>query len=431
MEAASTSFQKNRNELLDELQQGAFKYFLDKTNSSNGLVLDSTWKDSPCSIAAVGFGLAVLAVSADHGWLTREEALERTLVTLQFFANSPQGPEPDVTGYQGFYYHFLDPVTGQRSWKSELSTIDTTILLAGMLVAAQYFDQDQSGEREIRQLADQLYRRVDWNWAQDGEFAVRHGWLPEKGFLENRWQGYDEALLLYVLGLGSPEHPLPSESYNAYTSTYRWEKLYGYELLHAAPLFVHQFSHVWIDFRGMQDNYMRAHGIDYFENSRRAAYVHQQHAIRNPYQFEGYNEFTWGITASEGPVQGTEPQQLNGRTFYGYLARGVPEPDDGTLSPWTAITALPFVPEIALPTIKHYTETYPQLSGEYGLKCSLNPSFPNKDETGWFSDHFYGINEGPIVLMIENYRSGLLWRLMRECSPIVKGLHRAGFQGEG
>jgi hypothetical protein len=410
MASANTPDEKEAIGLLDEMQRGAFKYFLDKTHPQTGLVLDSTWNDSPSSIAAVGFGLAALPVSVEHGWISRDEAVERSIVTMRFFANSHQGPEPDATGYQGFYYHFLDPVSGQRSWESELSTIDTTVLICGVLVAAQYFDQDLAGDREILELADQLYRRVNWQWAQDGELAVRHGWLPESGFLEHRWQGYDESLLLYLLGLGSPDHPLPRESYKAFTSTYRWETLYGYELLHAAPLFVHQQSHVLIDLRGIQDEFMRARGIDYFENSRRAVYVHQQHAIQNPYQFEEYGEFVWGITASEGPVQGPKPLQLDGRTYHGYLARGVPEPDDGTLSPWTAITSLPFAYQIALPTIKHYAEMFPQLAGEYGLKCSLNPTFPGEtqDKPGWFSDHYYGINEGPILLMIENYRSGLL-----------------------
>lgn len=423
--------ESKENEMLDELQHDAFKYFLDKTNPKNGLVLDSTWKDAPSSIAAVGFGLAVLPVSVERSFISRDEAVERTLITLRFFAKSHQGPEKNATGYQGFYYHFLDSNTGQRSWDCELSTIDTTLLIFGMLVAAQYFDRDISGEREIRQLADQLYRRVNWNWAQDGEVTVSHGWFPERGFLEHRWQGYDEAVLLYLLGLGSPDHPLPDESYKAYTSTYRWQKLYGYELLHAAPLFIHQFPHVWIDFRGIQDEPMRSRGIDYFENSRRASYVNQQHAIQNPHQHQGYGEFTWGITASEGPVSGSESQQVDGHTFYGYLARGVPEPDDGTLSPWTSITSLPFAPEIALPTIKHYAETFPKLAGKYGLKCSLNPTFPGEtqDSPGWFSDHYYGINEGPITLMIENYRSGLIWRLMKGCSPLVEGLRKAGFKG--
>jgi hypothetical protein len=431
MALTDKAYEKEGNEMLDEFQRAAFGYFLDKTPAETGLVLDSTWKDAPSSIAGAGFGLAVLLAGVKREWISRNEAVERALTTIRFFANSHQGPEPDASGYQGFYYHFLDPHTGKRAWKCELSTMDTAILLYGMLAAGQFFDADRPGEAEIRSLVDQLYRRVNWNWAQDGALTVRHGWLPESGFLEYRWQGYDEALLLYVLGLGSAEHPLPPESYRAYTSTYRWETHYGHELLYAAPLFVHQFPHVWIDFRGIQDEPVRARGLDYFENGRRAALVHQQHAIQNPHGFQGYGEHAWGITASEGPVSGTQPVQVDGRTYFGYLARGVPEPDDGTLSPWTAITSVAFVPQIAMATVKHYAEAFPQLLGEYGLKCSLNPTFPGKkgESPGWFSEHYYAINEGPIVLMIENYRTDLLWRLAKQCAPIVEGLRRAGFKG--
>ena len=419
----------DESEYLDELQRTAFRYFVDKTNPQNGLVLDSTWESAPASIAAVGFRFTVDLVGVERGWISRDEGVERSLVTLRFFADSHQGTEPDATGYHGFYYHFLDPGSGQRVWECELSTIDTTLLVSGMLAAAQYFDRDRPGEREVRRLANELYRRVNWHWAQDGQPTVRHGWRPESGFLEHRWQGYDEALLLYLLGLGSPQYPLPSDSYPAYTATYRWEKHYGYEYLYAGPLFIHHFSHVWIDFRAIQDSPMRARGLDYFENSRRAAYIHQQHAMKNPHGFDGYGEHAWGITASEGPVQGPEPVEAEGRIFYGYMARGIPGPDDGTLSPWTAITSLPFAPEIARPAVKHYVEAYPQLVGPYGLKCSLNPSFPEgrQNRTGWFSSHYYGINEGPVVLMIENYRSGLIWRLMRQCRHVIEGLRRAGF----
>lgn len=419
-----------QEDLLDALQKNAFKYFTQEVNPKNGLIADSTWDNGVCSIAAVGFALACYPVGVEHGWMSRQNAIERTLVTLHFFQTSPQGMESDTTGYQGFYYHFLDLKAGGRTWDSELSTIDTSLLVYGMLVAAQYFDRDVPGEREIRELADQLYRRVNWNWAQDGKLTVRHGWLPESGFLRYRWQGYDEGLLLYLLGLGSPDHSLPSKSYREYTSSYRWEKLYGYEILHAAPLFVHQFPQVWIDFRGIQDEPMHARGLDYFENSRRATYVHQQHAIQNPSGFDGYGEHVWGITASEGPIQGSEPREIDGRIFYGYLARGVPGPDDGTLSPWTAITALPFAAEIALPTIEHFYQTYPQLNGPYGMKCSLNPSFrENTDESaGWFSQHYYGINEGPVVLMIENFRSGLIWRMLGSSAYVEKGLKQAGFR---
>ena len=422
-----------QDDLLDALQKDGFKYFLEKVNPGNGLVADSTWENGVSSIAAVGFALACYPVGVERGWISRQDAVERALVTLRYFQSSPQGTEPGTTGYQGFYYHFLDWQTGQRSWNSELSTMDTTLLLYGMLTAAQYFEDDVTGERELRGLSDLLYRRVNWNWAQDEELTVRHGWLPESGFLGHRWQGYDEALLLYLLGLGSPDHSLPRESYRAYTSSYLWETLYGYEVLHAAPLFVHQFPQVWIDFRGLQDEPMRARGLDYFENSRRATYVHQQHAIQNPSGFEGYGEYAWGITASEGPIQGTEPIELDGRTYYGYLARGVPGPDDGTLSPWTTITALPFAPEIALPAIEYFHKTYPQLAGPYGLKCSLNPGFRENPEAeaGWFSEHYYGVNEGPVVLMIENYRSGLIWRLSGSSPYIQEGLKQAGFRSSG
>jgi hypothetical protein len=280
-------------------------------------------------------------------------------------------------------------------------------------------------------LADALYQRVDWRWALNGGPTVSHGWKPESGFLKDRWEGLDEALFLYVLGLGSPLHPLPKESYTAWTSTFRWEELYGYEFVFAAPLFVHQFPHIWIDFRGIQDDYMRQKGLDYFENSCRATYVQQQYAIHNPQKFIGYNEHCWGITASEGPAGDSSVVDDAGRRFFGYHARGVPEPDDGTLSPWVVIASLPFAPEIVIPTVKSFNSMYPQLLGKYGFTCSLNPTFRggSKSEPGWMSKNYYGINEGPNVLMIENYRSGLLWRLLKLCPYVVEGLRRAGFRG--
>jgi hypothetical protein len=431
MASTSTHDEKEAIELLDELQHGAFKYFLDKTNPENGLVPDNTWEGAPSSIAAVGFALASYAVAVERNLLTRADAIERTLTTLRFFHNSAQGPEPNTTGYKGFYYHFLDMKTGGRVWECEISTIDTACLIMGMLANTMYFDQNVAAEREIRKLADSLYQRVDWQWALNGGPTVSHGWKPESGFLKDRWEGLDEALFLYVLGLGSPLHPLPKESYTAWTSTFRWEELYGYEFVFAAPLFVHQFPHVWIDFRGIQDDYTRQKGLDYFENSRRATYVQQHYAIHNPLNFMGYNEHCWGITASEGPAGDSYVVDDAGRRFFGYLARGVPEPDDGTLSPWVVIASLPFAPEIVLPTVENFNTVYPQLLGKYGFTCSLNPTFRSgsKTEPGWMSKNYYGINEGPNVLMIENYRSGLLWQLMKEYKPVVEGLRKAGFQG--
>jgi hypothetical protein len=418
------------NEELDKLQRDTFGYFLKETNPANGLVRDSTREGTPASITAVGLGLATYLVGAERGFITRVEAARRALTTLRFFWNSPQGEEPDATGHKGFYYHFLDMQTGRRAWRSELSTIDTTFLLAGVLASAEYFDRDTAGEREIRSLADAIYRRADWKWAQNGGITVSHGWKPETGFLKYRWEGYSEAILLYALGLGSPTHPLTEESYGAWTSTYRWKKLYGHEFLYAGPLFIHQLSHVWIDFRGIQDDFMRAKGIDYFENSRRATYVQQQYAIRNPRNFRGYNENCWGITASDGP--GPATSRVNGveRRFFDYKARGIPYgPDDGTIAPWAAVASLPFAPEIVLPALKYFGEEYPQMTSEYGFKCSFNPSFTagKRNKRGWVSKGYYGLDQGPIVLMIENYRTGLVWRLMRQCPYLVTGLRRAGF----
>jgi hypothetical protein len=416
---------------LHELQKDTFTYFWRTTNPENGLIPDNTLAATPASIAGVGLALASYVVGVDRGFVTRAEALERILATLRFFWNSRQGTDPDATGHRGFYYHFLDTCTGRRASRCEVSTIDTTILLAGVLTAAAYFDQDTTAERDVRALAAQLYRRVDWRWAQNGGATVTHGWTPERGFIRYRWEGYNEALLLYVLGLGSPTHALPKESYLAWTSTYRWKTLYGHAFLYGGPLFMHQLSHLWIDLRGIQDAWMRAHGSDYFENSRRATYVQQAYAIRNRKRFAGYGEHLWGITASNGP--GPAVRRVHGvtRRFLGYRARGVPNgPDDGTLAPWAVVASLPFAPEIVLPTLEHYLERYPSMHREHGLVCSLNPTFPGSPRHGggWVSGSHFALDQGPIVLMIENYRSGLLWRLMHRCPVMVNGLRRAGFE---
>jgi hypothetical protein len=421
-----------QDELLTSLQLDSFTYFIHKTNPDNGLVLDKSREDWPASIAAVGFALATYPGGVECGFMTRDEAIARTLVTLRFFANSSHGPESDATGYRGFYYHFLDMTSGRRAWRCELSSVDTAFLLAGMLAAAAYFRRETEQEDEIRSLADALYRRTDWRWMLNGGAALSHGWTPEKGFLHFSWQGYDEALLLYVLGLGSPTFPLPAESYQAWLSTYKWKRIFGIEHLYAGPLFIHQLSHVWIDFRGIRDEFMRLHELDYFENSRRATLIQQQYAIRNPREFEHYDELCWGITASDGP--GPRTLRVDGieRVFYDYVARGVPYgPDDGTVAPWAVIASLPFAPEIVLPTIRNYERMQLNESQQYGYKATFNSTYPvqPKHEYGWVSPYHFGINQGPIVNMIENYRSGFLWSLMRRCPYVVTGLRRAGFSG--
>ena len=421
-----------QNELLRTLQRDAFTYFMHKTNPTNGLVLDKSRDGWPASIAAVGLALAAYPGGVECGFMTRDDAVRRTLATLRFFANASHGPGSDATGHKGFYYHFLDMKSGQRAWRSELSSVDTAFLLAGMLAAAAYYQQQTAEEDEIRTLGDALYRKADWQWMQHGEAAVSHGWTPEKGFLPYRWNGYDEALIIYLLGLGSPTHPLPLESYRAWSSTYKWKRIYGIEFLYGGPLFIHQLSHVWVDFRGIRDEFMRQHDLDYFENSRRATFVQQQYAIRNPCEFEHYDEVCWGITSSDGPGPGT--LLVNGieRVFYDYIARGAPYgPDDGTLAPWAVVASLPFAPEIVLPTIQNYERMQLKEAQQYGYKATFNPTFPvqPKHEYGWVSPYHFGINQGPIVTMIENHRSGFLWSLMRQCPYLVTGLRRAGFTG--
>ncbi len=428
----------SHDQLLRDLQRHTFGYFLHESNPTNGLVKDKTAgpekdktpKSWPASIAAVGLALAAYPVGVETGLLRRDEAILRTLATLRFFQQSQQGTHPDATGYKGFYYHFLDMNAGRRVWSCELSTVDTAFLVIGMLTAAAYFDRGSGEEMEIRNLADELYRRVDWNWARNGGSLLTHGWKPESGFLQYCWEGYDEASLLYTLALGSPTHPLPADSYSDWTSTYAWKKIYGYEYLYSGPLFTHQLSHIWIDFRGIQDAFMCEKGIDYFENSRRAAYVHQQYAIQNPQDWAGYGEHCWGITASDGP--GPTTRKIGGveRTFYDYLARGAPYgPDDGSIAPWAVVASLPFAPEIVLPTIEYFEHLRLRVACPYGFKATYNPTFETTGRHGWISPYHFGLDQGPIVLAIANYQTGILWELLRACPYVITGLRRAGFTG--
>ena len=418
--------------MLDDLQRETFQYFVHETNRENGLIRDRTAEGSPASIAAVGLGLASYVVGVERGLMSRDEAVARTLTTLRFLWDAPQGSEADATGYRGFVYHFLDMHSGRRAIGSEVSTIDTAFLVIGALVAGGYYDGSSEDEAEIRELAEKLYRRVDWAWALNRGTTLSHGWRPERGFIPYRWDGYSEALILYALALGSPTHPVPKEAYDAWTKGFEWRRIYDREYVHAGPLFIHQLSHVWLDLKGIQDDVMRPAGIDYFENSRRATYVQQAYAVRNPGQFREYGERTWGITASAGPADHVCEVDGQERRFYGYVARGVPDgPDDGTLSPWAVVASLPFAPEIVLPTIRHYDEAYPEMRHAYGFRCSFNPTFPTEasGRVGWVSNGYYGLNQGPIVLMIENYWSGLIWSLVKRCPHVVRGLHRAGFRG--
>lgn len=418
------------DELLDLFQFAAFRYFLENVNAANGLVADTNRSGSPCSIAVVGFALSCYPIGVERGWMTREEAISRTLATLRFFSESPQNGQPDAAGYKGFYYHFLDLQSGKRVWQSELSPIDSALLVAGMLAVQTWFAGSAPGEEEIRRLSDALYRRMDWPWARNGGKTIMQGWKPECGFLHYGWEGYSEALILYVLAMGSPTYHLPEGSYPAWTSTYQWENLYGHDYLYAGPLFIHQFSHAWIDFKGLRDPFMREKRSDYFENTRKAAWIQREYALRNPRECRGYGETFWGFTAGDGP--GNRIVQTVGavRRYFGYVARGVPYgPDDGTISPAAIFGSLPFAPDIAWPAIRLFRERDPRLAGNYRVPSGLNPTYTHNDPLGWISDGCFGLDQGLIVLMIENYRSQRLWNLMRECSYIRTGLRRAGFRG--
>jgi hypothetical protein len=414
------------------LQLSTVLYYLHETNPDNGLVRDKTDPHAPVSIAAVGMALATMPVVVERGVIARDFAAKMTLKRLRYLLQCPQGPEPDASGYKGFFYHFLDIETGRRVWECELSTIDSAFLFAGALTAGTYFDRDVPIEVEIRTLADTLYHRADWNWARNGEPTLTHGWRPETGFIPHRYRGYDEGLLLYILGLGSPTHPLPLESYPAYCATYEWKQIYDRELLYSGPLFTHQLSHLWIDFRGLRDDFMRAHESDYFENTRQATLVQQEYAIRNPLGYVGYGEHCWGFTASDGP--GNVRRTVNGveREFFDYIARGAPfGPDDGTVAPWVVVASLPFAPEVVIPTMQRFARMDLGMTAKYGFSPSFNQSFAMPDSpTGWWvTPYHFGIDQGPVVLMIENYRTGLLWDIMRRSPAIVTGLRRAGFQG--
>jgi hypothetical protein len=428
----ATSTLADQHAMLVRLQRDSFAYFVHEVNPRNGLVKDKTADNWPASIAAVGMALTVYPIGVERGFMTRAHALKLTLATLRFFATSEQGTGPHASGHQGFYYHFLDMDTGRRAWDCELSSIDTALLMAGVLLAAAYFDGAGSDETEVRSLADVLYRRVNWAWMCDPDQLICHGWTPESGFLPFHWAGYDEALILYLLALGSPTHGITPGSYAAWTRSYEWKTVYGIAYLYAGPLFIHQMSHLWVDFRGLQDRFMREHDSDYFENSRRATLVQQGYAIENPQGYAQYGQFSWGVTASDGPGCGQRMVDGVSRSFFDYVARGAPfGPDDGTLAPWAVVACLPFAPEIVLPTIAQFQQRRLCEANPYGFKASFNPSFHTAGggKAGWVSPYHFGINEGPTVIMIANYLDDFPWRLMRNCPYLLTGLRKAGFHG--
>lgn len=418
------------DETLDALQRAAFAYFLHETNPDNGLVADTSRDGSPSSIAVCGFALSCYPVAVERGWIPRADAVARTLTLLRFLRDSDQSGTPQATGFKGLYYHFLDMRSGKRVWNSELSLIDSALLIAGALVAREYFTEATAAENELRELVDVLYRRVDWGWAQNGRAEISHGWKPESGFLNYGWEGYSEAILLYVLAMGSPTLPATGDCYKAWTATYQWENLYGQDFLYAGPLFVHQFSHAWIDFRDIRDAFMREKKSDYFENSKRAVLVQQKYCEINPRSFAGYGTNEWGLTACDGPTDATPNVGTHTQRLFGYSARGVPYgPDDGTLGGWSALASLPFAPALAMRAARAMLAQHPEIVPDGRFGSSFNATLAQPDGSAWVSTGHFGLDQGIVVMMIENYRTGLIWRLMRGCEYIRKGLAATGFRG--
>ncbi len=399
--------------LLDTVQHAGVMYFWNEANPANGMVKDRDTGGSVSSIAATGFGLSALCIGVDHGWLDRAAVRSRVLTTLNTFWTGPQGTAVNgMIGYKGLYYHWLDMNTATRTWDAELSTIDTALLMAGIIDARHYFTGSDPEEVQIRALADSIYLRCNWEFMRNFSNGIKMGWKPGGGGFGGfgPWVGYNEAMILYILALGSPTHPIPASQWTTWTSTYSWQTRYGYTNINFPPLFGHQYSHCWVDFRGLQDVFTFSKGITYFENSRRATLAQRAYCIANPSNWVAYSDSLWGLTASDDP--------------FGYAAHGAPPPwsENGTITPTAGISSLPFAPEVVVPLMHNLWDNWRgTLWGPYGFTDAFNPT------QSWVGQDVLGIDQGPIVMMIENYRNEAVWRRISQNEWIANGLTRAGF----
>jgi hypothetical protein len=392
---------------LDDLQQRSFRYFWEQADPQTGLVPDRARMDgSPLdanhhnvgSIAATGFGLTSLCIAADRGWIAKPEALERTRNTLRFF-------DARAFHQRGWFYHWMDAKTGERRWDSEVSSIDTALLLAGVLTVRQCFRSDQ----EIVRLATRIYQRVDFRWMLNGHpLLLSHGWKPESGFLRARWDTYSEDTILYLLAIGSPTHPIsPASWYALWRDRYRYEG-HSYFTTIGVPLFMHQYAHAWIDYRNRRET--KGDRIDYFQNSVSATLAHRAFCINLSHDFPAFGPDIWGITASDSAK--------------GYLAWGGPprDPDiDGTLVPSAAGGSLMFTPDVSTRTLVAMHERYgAKIYGKYGFIDAFNP------KTGWTDTDVIGINVGIILLSAENMRTASIWHWFMQNREIRVALKRIG-----
>ncbi len=392
-------------QFLDDLQRRSFQYFWEQADPNTGLVPDRARMDGKplaashqnvASIAATGFGLTSLCIASEQNWIDKSQARERALNTLRFF---------DARAYQqrGWYYHWLDAKSGERRWNSEVSSIDTALLLGGVLTVRQCFRDDA----EIVRLASRIYQRVDFRWMLNGHpHLLSHGWKPESGFLRARWDTYSENLILYLLAIGSPTYPISPESWYAlWRDRYRYEG-HSYFTSIGVPLFMHQYSHAWVDFRNRRE--ARGDRIDYFQNSVAATLAHRAFCINLRHDFPAFGPDMWGITASDSAK--------------GYLAWGGPprDPDiDGTLVPSAAGGSLMFTPELATQALQAMHNKYgDKIYGKYGFVDAFNP------KTGWTDTDVIGINVGIILLSAENSRTGNIWRWFMQNREIPLAMNR-------
>jgi len=394
-------FSAEDDRLLEDVEKAAALFFREQSSPGTGMVKDRSNAREPASdrrvvgsIAATGFGLTALCIGAERGFMSYADAQGRALVTLRFLWNK-------LPSHRGFFYHWADINTGERIWDSEVSSVDTAILLCGVLTCREYFQN-----AEIARLANLIFARVDWTWLSEDTSLLSHGWLPEAGFLPFRWDYYSELMMMYLLGLGSATHPLPEGAWNA------WKRIkFDYEGMRYigsfAPLFVHQYSQAWFDFRNKSDGF-----ADYFQNSVVATKVHQRFCLELAKEFPSYSEDLWGITASDSE---------NGYVIWG----GPPAvgPIDGTVVPSAAGGSLPFLPAESMRVLRTIRSKYPQAWTNYGFVDAFNPM------KNWYDTDVVGIDTGITMLMAENARTGFVWKTFMKSAEAKRGMSRAGFHG--
>ena len=388
------------DQFLNDVESASFLFFWEQGSPNTGMVQDRcnvrTGKPGGASsIAATGFGLTALCIGAHRGFIAQGAALERVFSTLRFLWKK-------LPNHRGFFYHFANPETGERMYDSEVSSVDTAILLCGVLSCRTHFRHPA-----VAELATLIFNRVDWTWLSEDTSLLTHGWSPEIGFLPSRWDYYSELMMMYLLGMGSSAHPLDPQTWNAWKRlTFEYD---GMRYIGAfAPLFIHQYSQAWFDFRGQRDKY-----ADYFQNSVTATEVHRRFCLELGKQFPDYSDDLWGITASDSKD--------------GYVVWGGPPatgPIDGTVVPSAAGGSLPFLPEATLRVLKNIRNKFPFAWTKYGFVNAFNPL------TNWYDSDVIGIDTGIILLMAENLRSGFVWQTFMKNPEARRGMERAGFHKE-